>query len=249
MTIDFFSRLPNWRNNSADDESFIQQLKVLLNQMDASVNASIVDVVLLEQASLPSQADWETAYTSQTGKSLPIPPIARLQWWDTTNSRFGGEFGTVLNDTTVYPRITRNSPGSIHIAETAQIASTTSISPIEDLDYSASYNPTLDVTISVPCYLELMYLLSYILSSGSGSVGIDFAINGVRVGPLYYNLPVDRGVYELTDTGQICAVVRTPTLQPGTYSILPLFGNTNGTSPTGAISPGSQTLIVKGYAS
>src|SRR5215213_6227149 len=112
MSIDFFTQLSQFPQDELSRLIWFEQMKVLLNNLDTQVNASMIDTVTLSQASLPSQANWETAYTSQTGKALPIPPTARLLWWDTTNNRFGGVFGTLNNDDTVYARASANSKGA-----------------------------------------------------------------------------------------------------------------------------------------
>lgn len=245
-TVDFFSELPIWPRDVIDQEDWFNQLKTKLNNLDAIIDAAVVDVVTLEQSSEPSQSDWETAYTTQTGKSLPIPASTKLQWWDTTNNRFGGEYGTLLNDTTVYPRSSVNSPGSIALAESDFKSDSHSVD--YDLGSNVSNHPVVTFTSNVRMKLHLIYQLMTTLSSGSGSWGADFLINGVKAGTLYYSLASNRGITERTTTGQLIAQVVTPTLEPDTYTIQAIFGRTNSTTPTVSLANSARILLVKGIA-
>lgn len=244
MIIDFMAQLPPFPRDPLDQIAWFNRLKTLLNNMDAAIDNAVVDVVTLEQTTLPSQATWETAYTSQTGKSLPIPPSARLLWWDTTNARFGGVFGTLTNDDTVYARLSLNAPGAVHLMENDIVTGTQSV------DYNIGENlahyPSVTVSPNVAVKFRLALSLSLALSSGSGSWGGDFLINGVKIGGVYYALASNRGILERTTAGQILIKAETPTLEPDTYEIQAIFGRTNATTPT--LTAGNRLLLVKGIA-
>lgn len=244
MSIDFLAQLPIWPADPADQINWFNRLKVLLNNQNAEIEAGVVDVVTLSQSAEPSQSDWETAYTTQTGKSLPIPATARLQWWDSTNSRFAGMYGTLLNSSTVYPRSGLTSPGATSVFS----------SDVETAGHTVDYvigeslvnHPSLTITVAVPTKFQLMYSLLTTLSAGSGSWGGDFLINGVKAGSLYYALAANRGLVERTTTGQIIASLTTPTLNPDTYVIQAILGRTNATTPT--VTVAARHLFVRGIS-
>ncbi len=239
MSIDFFAQLPIWPRDVVDQIDWFNRLKMLLNNWDATINAGVVDAVTLEAATEPSQSDWETAYTTQTGKALPIPPTARLLWWDTTNSRQGGVYGTLTNDDTVYPRSSINSPGSVAIFETEALTATHTVDYV--IGESLVNHPALDVTLTVPMKLFLTYTL--IAQVSAASAGADFLIDGVKQGTLHLGLASNRG-FEVQAHGQCIATLLTPTLDPGTYTIQAIFGRTNGTTPTVTVT--ARQLFVRG---
>jgi hypothetical protein len=240
MSIDFFAQLPVWPREHLDQSDWLDRMKMLLNNLDAQINAGVVDVVTVEASTEPSQATWETAYTTQTGKALPIPATARLIWWDTTNSQHGGVYGTLSNDDTVYPRGSLNSPGSIGLMESASLTASHTV------DYVIGENlvnhPTVTVLINLPMKLRLIY--SLVPSVSAASAGADFLINGVKAGTLYYSLASNRGIVEVQANGQCIASLETPTLNPGTYIIQAIFGRTNATTPT--VTVASRQLFVRG---
>lgn len=240
LAIDFFGQLPIFPENELDRIIWFEQLKVLLNNMDALINASVVDVVTVESATEPSQATWETAYTTQTGNSLPIPPTARLLWWDTTNAAFGGVYGTLSNDDTVYPRSSTNSPGSVGLVDSASLTASHTVDYV--IGESLANHPTKTVTLTVPMKLRLTY--SLVAAVSAASAGADFLINGVKAGGLYYSLASNRGIAEIQANGQCIATLETPTLNPGTYIIQAIFGRTNATTPTVTIA--SRQLFIRG---
>lgn len=248
MSIDFFTRLGPFPGDLSSQVMYFDQLKVLLTELDTAVVNAIVDVVILEQNTLPTQGEWETAYTTQTSKSLPIPASAQLYWWNTTLGQFGGFFGTVRSsDTAVYGRNNIYAPGNAIVAAAAQ--KSTSVSVTYDLGEMLADHPAATVTLVVKTKLYLSYQLTTTLSSGSGSWGADFLIDGVKAGTLYYSVPSDRGIMDIVATGIVQAWLETPTLDPGTYVIQAIFGRTNGTSPTVAIggaTEGVRLLMVRG---
>lgn len=243
MNIDFMAKLPPWPNQDPAGQVFwINRLKELLTTLDDRIENALVYTVLLEQATQPTQGDWETAYTTQTGLSLPIPPNTVLQWWDTTNDRFGGLYGTLSNsDGTVYPRDNRYAPGQvIDFASANKIDAvnvTTGISAI------ISTQPTVTLNLVVPARLRMGYSLMTDLTASSGTWGIDFTINGVKVGGQYYNIASNRGLTERNNDGVLRAEAETPVLAAGTYVIQALFGVTSGT-PTVAIGGNSGVRLL-----
>lgn len=245
MIIDYFNQLSIFPRDPLDQIDWFNQLKTLLNNADAAIGAALVDVVTLEQSSLPSQANWETAYTTQTGKAVPIPPSAKLLWWDTTNNRFGGEFGTLTNDDTVYPRLSLNSPGAIHLLERDSVTGTQTVDYV--IGENLAHYPAISISPNVPVILQMTLTMMTTLSSGSGSWGGDFLINGVKHGSLTpHLLASDRGLIERSTTGQLVVIDSTVTLDPGDYEIQAIFGRTNATTPT--VSVGNRLLLVKAIA-
>lgn len=230
MTIDFFSQLPPWPSDPFDQQILWNRLKALLTTQDTAINNALVITITLSQATLPTQGEWETAWTGE-GYSLPIPPSARLLWYDTANGRFGGVFGTLDNDTTVYARGSANSPGSTSIMENSYTTFDSHVINY-NLGTNSGSHPSVNITSNNPIKLYLTYSLFTELASGSGSWGADFLINSTRVGVAYYGLASTRALIERTNTGQIIAMAETPILDPGDYIIQGLAGRTNATTPT-----------------
>lgn len=234
MNIDFMAKLPPWPGHDPASQIFwINQLKTLLTNLDDKIEAALVYSVLLEQATQPTQGDWETAYTTQTGLALPIPASTILQWWNTANDRFGGLYGTLAGgDGTVYARDNRYSPGQVIAFAAAYkndaVNVTTGISAI------VSTQPTVTLELVVPARIRMAYSLMTDLTASSGTWGADFTINGVKVGGQYYSIAANRGLIERNNDGVVRAEAETPLLAAGTYVIQALFGVTSGT-PTVAI--------------
>lgn len=233
MNIDFMAKLPPWPGQDPAGQVFwINRLKELLTNLDDRIETALVSTVILEQAAQPVQGDWETAYTTQTGLALPIPANAVLQWWDTTNDRFGGIYGTLAGgDGTVYARDNRYSPGQVVAFDAAymndSVSVTTGISAI------VSTQPMVTLELVVPARIRMAYSLMTDLTASSGNWGIDFTLNGTKVGGEYYSIAANRGLTERNNDGVLRAEAETPVLAAGTYEIQALFGVTSGTPTVG----------------
>lgn len=233
MNIDFMAKMPPWPGHDPAGQVFwINRLKELLTNLDDRIEEALVYSVLLEQATIPTQGDWETAYTTQTGLSLPIPPNTILQWWDTTNDRFGGLYGTLSHtDGTVYARDNRYGPGQV-IAygsdyKNDSVSVTTGISAI------VSTQPSVTLILPAPARVHMVFTLMTDLTASSGNWGADFTINGTKVGTQYYSVASNRGLAERNSDGLLRAEAQTPVLAAGTYVIQALFGVTSGTPTVG----------------
>lgn len=242
MNVDFFAKLPPWPQDPAMQVFWVNQLKELLTNLDDEVETAIVSTVILEQATQPVQGDWGTAYTTQTGLALPIPANAVLQWWDTTNDRFGGIYGTLVGgDGTVYARDNRYSTGQVVAVASAYkndaVNVTTGISAI------VSTQPSVELIFPAPARIRMVYSLMTDLTASAGSWGADFALNGVKVGGQYYSVASNRGLAERNNDGVVRVEALTDVLAAGTYTIQALFGVTSGT-PTVAIGGNSGVRLL-----
>lgn len=67
----------NWPVNYTEQSLTVDKLR---KQLDRAKSANTT--VIIHNFRQPTQKDWETAFITQTGQQLPIPPGTRLRWID-----------------------------------------------------------------------------------------------------------------------------------------------------------------------
>lgn len=77
-----------------EQQTWFTEWSAIIGELQTEINANVNQVVYLSQATLPSQGEWEAAYISQVGGTLPIPPSVTCLWYDTTISAINGSYGT-----------------------------------------------------------------------------------------------------------------------------------------------------------
>jgi hypothetical protein len=254
MTVNFQNQLGVWPNDIGSQIIWVDKLKALLQQMDTELAETAHFVVELQQATEPSQAEWEAAWLFQTGRPLPISKAADLIWWDTSEDYIGGLYGVLLDSTTVQrkdPKNPRNSVALYQIDSEVDAQSITANIGADNTPY-----PSIDFTNSQPLRLELEFQMFVDLASGTGVFGADFLVDGVKVGSSYYGVSTDQGIICMNASGFLRVVADIPEVAPGSHTVQVIFGvcGVNPTPPTldiGGLSAaggfGARQLIVKGY--
>lgn len=258
MTINWLNNLPVWNNDIQDQTLWIQQFKAMLQQQTNEILLKQHDVIYLAQATEPSQGQWETAYTAQTGKvAPPIPPYATLIWWDSNNNIMGGQYGTVSGDPTVYRREHKYPKGgTVYFGKAhlgAQVSGSTAAINTNNVNH-----PSLTFTLPTACMLLLTYTLSVKITAGSGQFGGNFLLDGQNVGVVYYGLAASRGIVEASWDSELIVPAIIPVLAAGQHTVQALFGTTGnvaspptlqyGGTTSGAGNWGIRQLIVEGIA-
>jgi uncharacterized coiled-coil protein SlyX len=108
--LDALDALGDYPTDPADQAQYVSDLNAIITNLNVAIDQNANKVVYLSQASEPTQNEWETAYTVQTGGSLPIPPSATLLWNDTTSNNVNGTYGTTPFTTDVVQRSQRIEP-------------------------------------------------------------------------------------------------------------------------------------------
>lgn len=220
MTSFDFSTLGQWPDDCSRQQIFMLNLQNKLNVMVNAVNAASADTVLLSQTGEPTQGQWETAYTAQTGKAVPIPPSAQLIWFNPTTNEIAGVYGTFTGTTTVYKRGMRYGSGIIHA--TASALDNTSHTSNRTLQENSAVLPSITITTYVQTILNLEFGVS--ITSGGANAGIDFLLNSVKVGTQYSLIAPYDGIISGLGIGRYTCKYLIDPLPAGTYTIRPLFG-------------------------
>jgi len=100
-----------------------------------------------------------------------------------------------------------------------------------------------------PIQLELEYNLTATYSSGSGLVGADFLLDGVKQGTLLHAISTDQGIYTVAGTAPMLTFIQIDDVPPGTHTIQAIAGvaGSDPTPPT-IIYAAGRSLKAKGYA-
>jgi hypothetical protein len=258
--LDLSELLGQWPRDYRAQEAYLNKLMNALAQYEASLSDNLNSVLTLEQGTEPTSVEWEAAWTSQTGQVPPVPPLARLYWWDSANSVFGGEYGTIEGNSDVVRREHFAPKGSSIILDMdIDLTSRTFL----NLYGYKGLMPSVDFEIPVTCDIWL-YQYSYFTSDNAAAIGCDFLVTNqttgeeTKVGTDIYGLDPDGGINEIlqtVDTEGImtCAAV-VPDLPAGNYSAEMMVGyvGTPVTPPVGGIggtSKGSYYIIVRAIVS
>lgn len=252
----FVTQMGQWPDDYARQLEFWNRLKTLLQQANSFVIDNAGLVVLLEQATEPTQAEWEDAWELQTGLDLPIPPSAQLHWWNTNEDDFGGLYGTVEGNVTVYRRDNLYPRGASILMETAY--KTDLLSSVQyAIGTNLADHPNVTIEVPVPVNLTLEYLLYANLSAGSGFWGADFLVDGIKVGTQYLGVATNWGICNESASNLVHAEHTIYNVAPGEYLIQALFGvcGSPASPPTvqiggisGATAFGARVLTVRGIA-
>lgn len=234
-TLNLNKSLGQWPRNYVDQQQYLNKLLLEFNNFYASVLSNINSDVTLSQIVEPTQNEWEAAWTSQTGLLPPIPPSATLLWYDTSNNTFGGMYGTVEGNATVYRREHIYPRGStIYLNQNylnSSISTSTSL-------YSNNANlPVLTFSLPCTCHLYIYSAMNVTLSAGTGSWGIDYLVNGVKMGTQVYGAAADYGIVNTATAGFLACPAVWPNLPAGNYTVQMMFGyvGSPGTPPTLAL--------------
>lgn len=215
-----FTTLGLWPDDCNRQQAYMVNLQNKLNSLVDVAKAGAADSVLLSQTTEPSQGQWETAYTAQTGKAIPISPSAQLIWFNPTTSEIAGLYGTFTGTSTVYKRSMRYGSGIIHAMGVANdIVSHTSNRTLQE---NAAVLPSLSFTTYVVTTLNLEFSVS--ITSGGANAGIDFQLNNTKVGTQYSLVPFYDGLVSTLGVGRWTCKYTITDLPPGIYTLRPMFG-------------------------
>lgn len=239
--IDFdFNQLGNWPEDCIDQQDFISQLQTKLNELKDYALQNTADVVVLSQAIEPTQSQWEYAYVTQTGKSLPIPATAVLLWYNTSTSEIAGEFGTITGFPTVEARFYRYNTGLVLVDDFSY--DNTARSSTRSLFDNQSVLPTeITFSIPVPCLVILMFSAT-ITANGSGA-GVDFMLNETKIGTEYYAVQPNGGIHENLASARFHIAVPVDNLPAGTYTARALLGNVGAPASPAALGWGGANNV------
>lgn len=222
--VDFTAMLGSWPQTYDRQLEFFQRMKTLLQRVNTFVLDNTGNSVVIEQASEPVQLDWETAWTTQTGLSLPIPASAQLFWWDTATDRLGGVYGTVEGNPTVYRREHQYPHGSTIVTKTDY--KTNAVTLTYAIGTNFSDHPSVSFSLPVAADIIMEYSLFVQLNSGSGQWGADFYINGIKAGTQYLGIATNQGIVNAMTSGILRAHFVLSDAPPGNYTIQSAFGVT-----------------------
>ena len=236
-------------NDPASQIVYFNQIKQLLINLDTQVNALTSDVVELAQSTEPTQGEWETAWTVQTGKSLPISKNASLYWWSTVTDTLGGCYGMLLDSATVLRKDSKYSRGGIGYFGSSYTSDLVqSSSPIGAQN---SPHPSLTFELNQVMDLELTYQLYFIKVGGvaANKVGADFLLDNVKVGSDIYSIATDDGVVSSTDSGLLLATAVVTGVSAGAHTVQAIYGYVGGVAQQSDHGGdyGIRLLVVKGY--
>lgn len=216
------SRLGPWPADIIDQREWVSRLSTYLNAIYDYINLHASDVVTIEDVTVPNQAAWETAYTTQTGKALPIPPNAVLIWWDSLNNRLGGIFGTTTASGTVLNRAPRYAPGQLVYIDSDHNSTLQTIAvqvgePVANL-------PVLNFTLPVRCHLEVYGSAYFTIAANSGPFGWDVWLDGIKVGTAYHGVPSDAALFQSAVASLINGRIDIPNVDAGAHTLEMLIG-------------------------
>lgn len=226
VPIDFNSLYSYWNADALSQANFINKLQTSISMFQQYVESRVALVVQLNQPISPTQAQWEQAWEAQTGNSLPIPPNAILLWYDTSGNTFGGQFGTVSGRSTVYKREPFYPKGATIYFNRSYLSTTISGSTVM-LSGNRANMPSLTFTINQDFDLWLKFEASLFMNAVPGGVGVDFELNGDKVGTSHFGLSGNMGLYNFSygaNGRMVFSQVPIFGLSAGTYTVQALLG-------------------------
>jgi len=246
--IDFAALLPTWPEDCAGQQNYFNRMKAALTTMNSALASQSPQTIYLSQSSEPNQAQWETAWTSQTGLSLPISASTRLLWYNTSTLAFGGAYEVVEGQTTVFRAEHRAPRGSIHKFGVAQLNTYAVIT--SNITLNNSGMPALTITTEVVCDIFIDCSLYVGITVGTGTWGVDYQINGSKIGTLSFSIGANEALHKSFAAGYISGTLVMQNQPPGVYVIQMMFGVSGAAGPTLVIggSNGFRSLVVKAVA-
>ena len=220
-----FNELGQWPVNPIDQQRYIDRMKTLMTQAVSYFDSEAARSITLEQIFPPSQSEWESAWLLQSGQALPIASNARLLWWKTDTLEFGGEFGTVKGDETVYRRESLYPVGAIVLMAQNYL-------PIleDTMDWqignpnSYSLLPALSYTLPTACDVEVILKVEAVLASGTGAWGIDFLSDGVKIGTSELGIASNFGISGADGTGEVVVYHILTNIPAGAHTLQMIAG-------------------------
>lgn len=222
-----FMALPIWPGSSDNMEQqlFFSDLKLALKSATSALFQTGSYKVKLTQPTEPSQSQWEAAWTAQTGRSLPILPTAILLWIDSATNQTAGVYsttsldsGTILRRESRYPR-SGVSYRNIVVATSAQSSNAA-------IGINNSNHPSLTWTQPVKADVLFTYQLYVLLSSGTGTWGADFVLDGVKLGSQIFGTATNSGIINNSASGDLMVACLAPNVTAGQHTVQVIFGVT-----------------------
>jgi len=232
MTLDLINTMGEWpAHDFADQREFFVRLRGLLEQQYTQSRDRSFYQVSLSQATEPTQNEWEVAWLDQTELGLPISPSGVLIWVDSATGDVAGLYGVVDGSAvpqlfdSVYPK------NGVILVESAYTE--TLVSSTYEIGANTSDFPVITFSNTQRVKLEVYGRMYVSLSSGSGNWGMDFLLDGAKVGTTEYGLPADQGLFTNNIDGHLHgrAIV---TIEPGDHTIQMIMGavGSPGSPPT-----------------
>jgi hypothetical protein len=242
-----------WPSDVASQRLFINQLMNQLGIMNTFVNERTSDFVEITQATEPTQDEWELAWLQQTGKQLPISKNAVLHWIDTVTGDLGGVYGVLLDSTNVLRKDSKYVRGGIGFFGSAQDGPGGTGVAFQ-IGEKNSEHSSLTFTLNQSMDLELTYQLYVSLTSGAGSWGADFLLDGSKVGTDLLGINLNMGIVNTEIGGLVYTTIIVPNVEAGEHTVQAIFGYTgiDATPPSldfGQAADGILLLTVKGIIS
>lgn len=233
--VNIKNSLGNLPTTVSDQATYLSNLVNLLDTYLTEVKNNSPKPIVVSQENEPTQLEWESAWLAEH-YLLPIPPAARLLWYDTYNDTFGGEYGTTLQSGTVYKREPYYPKGATVVLE--QKLDTTIASTTKGIA-EGEVSTALVFTLPTICDLILKYESFVTLSSGTGIWGVDFLLNGDKVGTTYFSVASDYGISNNTASGNLVTEILLKQMPAGDYTLQSLVGvcGSPASPPTLAIAP------------
>lgn len=244
-SVDF--NLGPWPTDPSKQSLYITQLLNKFVQLSTYVDSVSSDIILLEQMSEPTQEQWEMAWLAQTGKTMPVSKGASFYWWDNVNNVLAGIYGVLLDSTDILRKDPKYVRSGIVIRETDIITDIVSAVDYE-IGTNLSDHPSLTFTNNQVINLEMVYSLGLVYDSGTGLIGGDFLLDGVKQGTLLYGVSADEGVASFASDGTWEAFINVPNVQPGTHVVQAIAGTAASDPTPPFVDYMARSLRVKGYS-
>lgn len=228
--LNLSSLLGNWPRDFIAQQQYLNKLFTLFSNFEDGVLTNINSVVTLSQLNEPTHDEWEAAWVSQTGKLPPVPPYARLFWYNTEHDTFGGEYGTVLGNSTVVRREHIFPKGATILIDQDYLNSAQTITT--SLYSNNAVMPVLTFDLPCTCDLILFAGLNVKRTAGTGSWGLDFLVNGDKIGTTEYGVNPAFGIYNTDTDGYLAARALLVDKPAGSYTVQTMFGYVGTTVPT-----------------
>lgn len=225
---------------------YMQQLLQNMKNFEEFVQDKASYVVRIEQAAEPTQTEWEMAWLVQTGRPMPMSKGAIFIWWDSTLDELGGMYGILKDDTTVRRRDPKYVRGGIVTRESTVTAAT-----VDGVAYLIGTNlanhPSLSFTCNQEIDLEIEGIAPITYNSGTADVGMDFILDGERVGTRVASLSDDQAIFNLPGSGVLHGIITVPGVSAGAHTVQTVIGSLASVVTPSNIDIGIQTLALKGY--
>lgn len=241
--------IPQWPDDCMGQTLYFERLKSVLDSLNQSIFSQTPATLYIESATEPSQGDWETKWTTDIGLSLPILAGTNLIWYDTNQQRIGGLFTTIEGDSTIYRREHKYPSGSIVAYAQNQLNSSQSLAT--NIQLNNALMPSVSIFLPLTCDIEITAGLNTVLSSGSGNWGVDFQVNGGKVGTVSYGVNTDEAMFATNASNYLSTRILLENQPAGNYTIQLMFGVSGAIGPTIAIGGnyGYRTLSAKAIVS